>query len=753
MVSYVDTRLTVARAAIAATYLDALPPAALGTVLLRDDQCRIVARSRRLIRAHGGCLIGEDVGRGKTFVALALARDWTSPLVVIPSALRSTWQTAMERARVPCVVVSHDALSRGRVPVGSFDGVIVDESHHFRTMSTRRHATLCDLTAATPVVLLSATPVQNRMRDLAAQLAIFLGEIAFVLGPDALARHVVRGADTLAGVMPHVAPPAWITTEADDSSVLRAILDLAPPARPLDGGDAGALRAISLVRAWASSRAALRATLHGRRRLAAAIEQGIEAGRLPTRHEARAWHGEDDVVQLGFAPLLIHGVPDALALSDARSAFAAERKTMARLTTVLDGSPDPDRARVNALRKLRIAHPTSSILAFSEYASTVRAFYAALRTDAGTGMLTSRIALIASGPITRDDMFARFAPIAQHLDAHPCHERVTLLLATDLLSEGVNLQDARIVVHLDLPWNPARLAQRVGRVRRPGGAPEVLTFLLAPPAAAAVLLDAEARLRRKLATAERAIGADFEVLPALARIRPNTSPGCGDGMPLSATMEGQLVATLTRWKAQARVAACISGPGVVTAAVASPVRGWLAALDDGRLLASHGESVPDTDMSPFRIASRADGRALPLSSSEIDAALASAERFLATEAIAAACGLDIDITPLRRTILERLRIVSRSLPRHRRAELLPLAARLREALRAPLSLGAERALAQLAQARETDAGTWLSDAIRVAEAAAQCAQPRHARPARVVALIICRPDESGDTHACEPTRP
>ena len=45
---------------------------------------------------------------------------------------------------------------------------------------------------------------------------------------------------------------------------------------------------------------------------------------------------------------------------------------------------------------------------------------------------------------------------------------VDLLIATDLLSEGLNLQDASVVVHLDLPWTAARLTQRIGRVWRVG---------------------------------------------------------------------------------------------------------------------------------------------------------------------------------------------------------------------------------------------------------------------------------------------
>ena len=188
-------------------------------------------------------------------------------------------------------------------------------------------------------------------------------------------------------------------------------------------------------------------------------------------------------------------------------------------------------------------HRDVAVLAFSEYASTVRAYFAAMRADAGVGMLTASEARIASGRLSRDELLARFAPLAQGASAPHPRERVTLLLATDLLSEGVNLQDAAVVVHLDLPWNPARLAQRLGRIRRPGGASEVTSYLMAPPARSGLLLRAEVRLREKLAQAERTIGRGLDVLPALsagASGRPElphetvgaTSPTAVDAPPL-----------------------------------------------------------------------------------------------------------------------------------------------------------------------------------------------------------------------------
>jgi len=71
-------------------------------------------------------------------------------------------------------------------------------------------------------------------------------------------------------------------------------------------------------------------------------------------------------------------------------------------------------------------------------------------------------------------------------------DRIDLLLSTDLLSEGVNLQDAEVVVHLDIPWTAARLEQRVGRLARMGSKHSTVTvYLIRPPASAAALLENE----------------------------------------------------------------------------------------------------------------------------------------------------------------------------------------------------------------------------------------------------------------------
>ena len=95
-------------------------------------------------------------------------------------------------------------------------------------------------------------------------------------------------------------------------------------------------------------------------------------------------------------------------------------------------------------------------------------------------------------------------------------DKYDLLFATDVLAEGVNLQQAHNIVNYDLPWNPMRLVQRHGRVDRIGSDHAyVYLWCFFPDTALDALLKLEAILHRKLAKASKSIGAGA-VLPGIA---------------------------------------------------------------------------------------------------------------------------------------------------------------------------------------------------------------------------------------------
>jgi len=759
MVLLSELRLRAVRARMAEVVMGANAPEMLGRIRLQRHQRLAVSRVTRALRQHGGCLLADDVGRGKTFVALAVARSWQHPLLVVPASLRRTWQQAIERAAIPCAMITHEALSRGASPAMQPDGIVVDESHRFRSPSSRRHAELAAIAAHVPVLLLSATPLQNGTRDLAAQLALFLGSSAFECDEASLARHVVRGLATDDTSLPSVAPPLWVHPAGDDGMVLREILALPPPARAIDAGDAGALRTIGLLRAWGSSRAALVAAIQRRRRIAAALEQCAADGLAPSRRELRAWHTVGPDVQLTLAPLLVARTANASA-DEILAAIAHERDSLARVSAALARAADPDVARAAALRALREEHAGARILAFSEFASTVRAYYALLRADRGVGMLTATEARIASGRLSRDELLDRFAPIAQGAARRGPQESVTLLFTTDLLSEGVNLQDASIVVHLDLPWNPARLAQRLGRVRRPGGATMVRSFLMAPPAGTELLLRVERRLRAKLAHAERTVGKAPLVLPPLAatsagELQAHLAPIAASwNRDASAEAAGLMLDQVASW----RRGDCRYGGRVgrrpLVAAVASDASGWLAVLDDGRLLARHGDATADIASVTARAVTQAMGVGRPCGCLEGDSALAQAREWLAHQRLVRDCGVVPHAAPLQEALERRIAAILRHVPRHERPRAVALAARLRDALRRAPSLGAERELEQLLAAHahaELASMDWLERSCAVATRRAVSLASSH--DPHVVALVVFGRGESAQCNDQRPMRP
>jgi superfamily II DNA or RNA helicase len=726
-------RLDAARAELAASAALDGPTATLGSIVLRPDQIVTVRRVRVHLRNEGGCLLADDVGTGKTYVALAVAREWSRPLVVHPASLRATWEHAARRAGVRCGFISHEALSRGGAVDHSFDGVVVDESHRFRPTS-RRHAALAAITSHATVVMLSATPLQNRARELAAQLAMFLGEIAYLLPADELARRVVRSASSHDVPLPRVAPARWLAIDADDGDVLRAILALPPPPRASDAGDGGVLLQLSLVRAWASSRAALTAAVRRRQHVLAAMEQCHQEGRRPTRRELCSWSGGVDI-QLGFATLLAASSIHARDHAALGLAIEREREGLGVLLHTIANAADPDPMRVAALLGLRRAHADDAILAFSESASTVRAHWSAMRGETGVGLLTAREARIASGRVTRDELLARFSPRAQGARSPAAHERVTLLLTTDLLSEGVNLQDASVVVHLDLPWNPARLAQRLGRIRRPGGASEVASYLLSPPAHASLLLRTEARLRAKLTRAESIIGRGVDVLPALsaptlvsAHISRERAAHVEAGSSLSAAeLRGEVARRLARWRRT-------DGPGdappdgvdgrVINAAVRADAHGWIALLDDSRLVASvtdgdrHAQPGEAPDLI-VRALELLEGAACHPDDAERDRAHRELAEWIMRDWTRCSSGLAAAESPMRRRMRRALDEALQALPRHRRGAMFDRAARVRDALARPLPLGLERALDALVETHATN-GDWLETAAALVARAPAC---------------------------------
>lgn len=114
----------------------------------------------------------------------------------------------------------------------------------------------------------------------------------------------------------------------------------------------------------------------------------------------------------------------------------------------------------------------------------------------------------------KEDALWGFAPRTTDAPPGRTEDLYDIVVATDVLSEGVNLQQARHIINYDLPWNPMRLVQRHGRIDRIGSSHlEVFIRCVFPDDELEELLGLEERLHHKIKQAAASIGVGGEVLP------------------------------------------------------------------------------------------------------------------------------------------------------------------------------------------------------------------------------------------------
>jgi len=567
---------------------------------LRPHQQSAVGRAEAALEEFGGVLIGDDVGMGKTFVATAIARKYARSLIVAPAALASMWRDALVTTKTPADFLSFERLSRAysmdQLRAGH-DLIVVDEAHHTRNRATRRYQRLAVLARDARVVLLTATPIHNRPDEMLSLLSLFLGSRARALTERELARCVVRREQDL--IAKDIAIPTILPTVhrqiSDDREIVQELMNLPPPLPARNGGLAGALIGRGLVHQWASSEAALHEAIRRRIARAGALSASLETGNYPTARELETWTLGEGTLQLGFAELLSSPTEDAASLlssvqlhSGALQDFRAHHRAEHAL----------DAERAHVLAEIRKAHPDARIVAFAQYAETVTMLFTRLATTAGVAMLTARGGVVAGGKLTRDETLARFAPNALRVEAPARAERIDLLLATDLLSEGVNLQDADVVVHLDVPWTSARMEQRVGRIARMGSVhARVHVYMIRPPASAAALLGSELLVQRKWSAAKHAIGSTAR--PPFADARSAEIPtSVLDSVPEKTE---RLRGILESWRRSEPMVERIDGAESLDAPVASVQAthsGFVAALsvDDQPFLLSSISGRVSTDL-------------------------------------------------------------------------------------------------------------------------------------------------------------
>jgi len=504
------------------------PPSSSWPAWLAPHQIPAAERLTAIIARHGGALLADEVGLGKSYVALAVALARGEPFtLVVPAVLVPQWRGLLDRfGAQETPIITHESLSVSARSVGAQHAAprhphaglfVIDEAHRFRNPDTNRYRSLARIVVGSHVLLVTATPIHNSVADLLHLLRLFLRDHALAaLGLPSLRNAARREADrslAYAAVARVIVArsrdrvrsgydggPVSMVFPRSTTETLRAgpgsealISDLvAGVARLRAGGGAAPLLRLMLLRRLGSSLSAFRIALTRHDAYLDLAARAATEGRALTPREFQRCFpraAESDIQLVLFPLLLDHGGGGAVAFADDRRILARLRELLARASAA-----DP---KADALEALLNARSVKTIV-FTDAQPTARYLLQRLR-HRRVAAVFGHAGRFASGEAPRQEVLRAFAPRAQGVPRPAAALETDVLIATDLLSEGLNLQDAERVVHYDLPWSPARLAQRVGRIDRLGsshGSITTVTFLPSPPLARALAI--EERLATKL---------------------------------------------------------------------------------------------------------------------------------------------------------------------------------------------------------------------------------------------------------------
>lgn len=162
--------------------------------------------------------------------------------------------------------------------------------------------------------------------------------------------------------------------------------------------------------------------------------------------------------------------------------------------------------KLNALHDIIVkAHPNEKIIVFTQFSDTADYLFNQLHLRK-----VSNLVCVTGDTPNPNEAVGRFSPKSNKVKCElPETEQYRVLVATDVLSEGQNLQDAHIVVNYDLPWAIIRLIQRVGRVDRIGQESEQVTcYSFFPAEGIENIINLRKRLNDRINRSANIVGSD-----------------------------------------------------------------------------------------------------------------------------------------------------------------------------------------------------------------------------------------------------
>lgn len=549
-----------------------------------------VTQARKILAKHGGVIISDVVGLGKTYIAALLGKQLKGrKLFIVPPVVKDNWENVLAEFdyKKKDEVVSLGILDQiiERPDINSFDYIFVDEAHRFRNISTTTFQYLKKICYGKGVILITATPQNNTIMDIANLITLFQDTKNSSIIPNRpnidnyfsdLKSELTKakGTDSFESVLSAVA-------ENIRDNVLRSVLirrtrteiqkyysddlkaqNLTFPTledpKPLtyvynDDMESAFNQTIELLKTFSFARYSpllylKNKKLIGSNKARQENMKGFVKTMLVKRLESSIYAFLESIKRLqkssrNFIDLynkrgiVLVGADskkvdfaDLESLEETAFNFKIESKDIDRyernefvsefINKVLKDDAtlqkiydlwkhydleDKD-AKYDILKQTLNEHPSEQVIIFTEAKDTVDHLYRKLQNDFGNSIISF------SGSDSRtkkNEIQDNFDP--QFISKNINEKRI--LVTTDALSEGINLHRASILINYDLPWNPTRVMQRVGRINRVGSTHNLLrVYNFFPAANTREHLSLEESIRTKIQLFHELLGEDSKLI-------------------------------------------------------------------------------------------------------------------------------------------------------------------------------------------------------------------------------------------------
>ncbi|MBU0678457.1 MAG: helicase [Verrucomicrobia bacterium] len=291
------------------------------------------------------------------------------------------------------------------------------------------------------------------------------------------------------------------------------------------GANLRGLMRVLLFKRFESSVYAFKETVKRLLKMHQTFVASLDAGFVPAGEEAQYLLYDSDILEEGALVDALREVSKRYDAGDfdlnaLRAHIEHDIELLQKILKLVSPiTPEKD-AKLQTLKKRLAEKPLKGAkrLIFTQYADTAKYLFANLNPDGKN----PDIEVIFSGDKSKEKIVGRFAPKANPEYRFTKDEaELMMVIATDVLAEGLNLQDCDNIINYDLHWNPVRLIQRFGRIDRIGSEHELIFgFNFLPETKLDKNLGLKDKLHNRIQEIHDTIGEDSEILDGSEKLNP-----------------------------------------------------------------------------------------------------------------------------------------------------------------------------------------------------------------------------------------